>query len=273
MNTIKIDYQKCKKDGICAAVCPRKLFLLDEKNRPTLSDNAEDTCINCGHCLSACPTGAISINKTTAENCNEIIRNLWPMYENLDHLMRSRRSIRAYSSKKVEPNAIENLLETVRYAPTGSNGQGVEWIGICEPAKVKKLGQLVIDWFKECIETSHPLAEKLPMAGIITAWENNMDMVFRGAPSVILNHQADDKGLPAENCAIAMTYLELLSASQGLGSCWAGFLMIAASLNKDIRKNLGIPEGNSPGSALMLGYPKYKHKRVPPRNPVKLSWW
>lgn len=273
MNTIVIDYDKCIKDGICQAVCPRKLFPLNEDKIPQLVPNASALCIGCGHCLAACPPGAISLNDTQAEDLEIINRNLWPMYPNLDHLIKSRRSIRAYNSKPVEKQEIEALLETVRYAPTGNNSQAMAWLAVNTKGRMEELTGMTIEWFKTCIADKHPLTERLPMERMVAAWEQGEDMVLRGAPALVINYSDDNNGIFAINCAIAMTYLELAAATRDLGTCWAGILMIAAMYEPKIETAIGIPKGKRMCSALMLGHSLYKHKRIPKRNELQLSWW
>lgn len=273
MNPVVIDYDKCKNDGICAAVCPRKLFELDEQNSPTIHENAADTCIHCGHCMAACPPGAITLDGLTAEQCSPMNRNLWPMYQNIEHLMRSRRSVRAYNNTPVEKEIITELLDTARYAPTGSNSQATQWIAINDPARVKELGQMVVDWLEHCVETNHPLTEKLPMEGMIQAWKNNVDLIFRGAPALVINHAPNVGGMQVVNGAIAMSYLELAAACKDIGTCWAGFLMIAANHSDTINKALDIPEDHAFCSALMLGHSKFQYQRIPDRKELSLTWW
>lgn len=273
MNPVVIDYEKCKKDGICAVVCPRRLFELDSENKPSLHPDTETLCLNCGHCFAACPPGAITLNGLVPEKSTSVNKNIWPMFENLDHLMRSRRSVRMYKDKPVEKPTISELLDTARYAPTGSNTQAVEWIAVTERSRVVELGQLVIDWMEECVANEHPLAERLSMEGLIGAWNSDEDMIFRGAPALIINHSAESSGLPIENSTIAMTYLELAAPTKDLGTCWAGYLMIAAAFSEKIKNTLNIPDGNKLCTALMLGHAKYSYKRVPARNDISVTWW
>ena len=62
MYTITIDRSRCKKDGLCASVCPKGIFVQREKRTiPELVD--KERCIECGHCVAICPHGAICQQK------------------------------------------------------------------------------------------------------------------------------------------------------------------------------------------------------------------
>ena len=65
MSLIQVDKGKCKRDGICAAVCPGELIRFDGENFPVEEAGAERGCIACGHCVAACPTEALSNARVT----------------------------------------------------------------------------------------------------------------------------------------------------------------------------------------------------------------
>ncbi|MBU1157188.1 MAG: nitroreductase family protein, partial [Proteobacteria bacterium] len=73
-------------------------------------------------------------------------------------------------------------------------------------------------------------------------------------------------------CVLALGYLELAAYSLGLGACWAGYFNRAASTFPPMIEALGLPQGMAPFGALMLGVPKYKYQRIPPRKPLEVTW-
>src|SRR5208283_1889566 len=73
--------------------------------------------------------------------------------------------------------------------------------------------------------------------------------VFRNAPAVIVVHGHRANRSVHENCAIAARNMEMLAKSLGLGTCWAGFLLVAAGLTKKVARCLGISDDRNIYSA------------------------
>ena len=78
-------------------------------------------------------------------------------------------------------------------------------------------------------------------------------------------------GSPGD-CMIALTQLSLLAPTLGLGTCWAGFVMIAAKNWEPLQKFLSLPEGQACQGAMMMGYPIYDYPRMPLRNEPTICW-
>ena len=58
MAGLRIDHESCIGCGLCTQACPSgALYLEDDKA------NVNDNCVLCGLCREACPVGAISIEK------------------------------------------------------------------------------------------------------------------------------------------------------------------------------------------------------------------
>ncbi len=64
MGLLRIDESKCKKDGICAASCPTGIIRLqDGDGVPEIVPGGDPACLVCGHCVAACPHGALDHEK------------------------------------------------------------------------------------------------------------------------------------------------------------------------------------------------------------------
>src|SRR5690606_15602120 len=115
---------------------------------PTAAKEAAKFCIQCGHCVAVCPHGGISLDHLTPGNCPPVDRTLIPGPEQVEHLLRSRRSIRTFKRQRIDQEQILRLINIARYAPTGHNLQQVHWLIIKEPEEVAKLAGLVVDWMR-----------------------------------------------------------------------------------------------------------------------------
>jgi nitroreductase/NAD-dependent dihydropyrimidine dehydrogenase PreA subunit len=261
MALLEVDASKCKKDGVCVAVCPTGCLAADPDGAPIVTDPA--MCIACGHCVAVCPHGALANARVAA--LGEAIRpkvRSWPAPEVVDGLLRGRRSIRVYADKPVTRELLADLLDVARFAPTASNVQEVRWIMTDSPQKVHELAGLTASWFAG--QGTRPKYSAM--------WEQGHDAFLRGAPALAVAYAKEDAAWGAVDCAIALTFLELAAVPRGLGACWAGLLTHAARFDDRLRAALGLPEGHAVHGGLMLGYPKVRYAAVPPRNPVQVRW-
>lgn len=264
MELIKIDKNLCTNCGICIKECPT--FVLDrgtEKPKAVLPQN----CFACGHCAAVCPNGALENSKAALSKQELFYPGLDP--DSAEQFMRSRRSIRSFREQAVPKDLLTRLVNLARYAPTGSNTQGVAFLVIQDKTKVKKAAELTIEWLEKS-----PLAAQGFIPTFIQAYRNKgIDSILRGAPHLVLTitEGALDRG---RECAISMlTYLELFAPALGLGSCWAGvFELCAMSGYEPFLELFEIPEGKKIAGAVMVGYPKYTYHRLPERNPLEVSF-
>lgn len=270
---LTIDLEKCLKDGLCAQVCPRKLISLAEDKTPSAIPEAAETCIDCGQCLAVCPGSAISVAGIGPEDCPPLAETPLPSLDQTAGLIRARRSIRAFKEKPLTKPEIERLLDICRYSPTGSNSQSVNWILVDDPGRKRALAQLVIDWMASMVQAQDPIAERMNLPVVVQAWAEGQDRIFRGAPLVALTHAHEEASMASANCIIALGYLELIAYSMGLGSCWIGYMMLAASRSPEIREALGLDPAHHVFGAMVVGYPKPKYLRIPPRNEAQVAFF
>jgi nitroreductase/NAD-dependent dihydropyrimidine dehydrogenase PreA subunit len=273
MSLFTIDQKKCKRDGMCVKECPAQIIILTEKDAfPTLMENSEEACINCGHCVAVCPHGALTLNTMSPNECPGIQNDLLPGAGQIRQFLMARRSIRFYKNRIVARDILEELIDTARYAPTGSNKQQVQWTVFENPSEVNRLASMVIDWSRFMLPLMPDLTMVKKMERRIAAWDKGSDSILRDAPNLIAVHSQADLPFAEADCVIALSYLELYAYAKGLGTCWAGYLTAAANFHEPLAQALGLPKGHKCFGAMMLGYPQYKYTRIPKRNAPVVTW-
>ncbi len=259
MNRVSVDKSQCIKDGACIAVCPSGALVLGEDGFP--EEIPGSRCILCGHCVAICDCHALTHAALPEESFLPAPDEL-PNPVLMDGFLMSRRSVREFHDRPVPRETMEALLNVARYAPTASNSQRLRWLVISDRAKLHALA-------RETVIGSGPSGVS---PSLLKQWEEGYDFVLRGAPTLVVACAPLDYGWGKEDCAIALTFLELAAEARGLGACWAGYLTRIAAIHEPIRRELSVPEGYVVCGGMMLGEGKYSYTRIPPRKPVNVQW-
>ena len=273
MKGFTIDLNKCQRDGICGMVCPAGVIKVSQPGGyPEPTPEFEKFCLACGHCVSVCPVGAFSLDWLAPESCPPINSNLTLTPEQVEQLLRSRRSIRNFKKELVEQDKLNKLLEIATYASSAKNEQPWHWLVISNPAEVKQLAGLAVNWIRLVIKEEPNLAREKGYPRIIAAWKKGKDPICREAPHLIIGHGDKNWFFGPQDFSIALTYIELFAPALGLGTCWAGYFYSAANFYPPLLEALNIPDNHKVFGALMVGYPKFKYHRLPLRNPARITW-
>jgi nitroreductase len=206
-----------------------------------------------------------------SEDCLPAKRELLPGAELVEHFFQSRRSIRAFQKRTVERGILTRLIEIARYAPSGHNLQPVQWLVIEDPAEVRNLATLIVDGMRLLVKEKPEMAIPLHMDLAVASWERGDEVIFRGAPHVIVAC-ASETPTAQTDCIIALTHLELAAPCLGLGACWSGYFNLVAAFYPPVNLALGLPKGHQSFGGMMVGFPKYKYYRIPLRHEPKISW-
>jgi nitroreductase/NAD-dependent dihydropyrimidine dehydrogenase PreA subunit len=271
MTTIFTDTALCNRCGICSIVCPMKIIApADGSTLPVVPEEKAMMCIRCGHCEVSCPSQALTLNFLADEKIPVAAGAGTLSPHDLSIYLKKRRSVRHYTPEPVDRDTIRQILDVARYAASGSNGQPVGWLVVHDPQEVQNLAGLTIAWMKTLEKTSHPLSGYVP--SLIKAWERGFDPVCRGAPHLVIAHIPEGNPVASIDAIIALTHFDVTAPAYGVGTCWAGFLSMAATAYEPLRKVLALPAGRMYAYALMFGHPQYQTYGIPRRNPLEITW-
>lgn len=288
MTWVTIDRDACNDCGLCVLRCMRCFTSQDGE---VTAHATEENCNLCGHCVALCPTGAVVHHGMNAENFLPVDQKLNFDTDRFIHFLRKRRSHRHFKDREVSRADLEKLADVCRYAPTGSNRQAVELKIIRDPEKIRRLSNLTLDHFVGLIdevdervaeleggggEVSKPLrdlhANLSRYRGMKIAREIGLDVIFYGAPVLIVFHSSDRATTPKDDCVIAAQTLSLTAMTMGLESCYIGLFTNASGARPEILEELSLPPGNRVYTTLILGYPKIKFFKTVDRMPIKVTW-
>jgi nitroreductase/NAD-dependent dihydropyrimidine dehydrogenase PreA subunit len=272
MTILSIDPNSCTRCGICAVVCPAGIISAPEGERlPEVAGQAEPFCIRCGHCTVSCPEGALSVSFRHDEE-PPVPAGFPPAPDLITYYLKNRRSVRHYAGTPVPWKTLEAILDAARYAPSGVNQQPVSWLVIHDRDEVHRLAGLTIDWIREIAAQEKPMLPQMMTGRLIAEWEAGNDPICRGAPHLLVASVREGPGSFTTDGIIAVTYADIAAPAFGVGTCWAGFLSMAARAWPPVAEAMALPESTVFSAALMAGYPLYRTYGIPPRNPLKVTW-
>ena len=286
--TIRAD--KCRKDGLCAKVCPSRIF--DGRPGELPRVRRVQDCVLCGHCMAVCPNDAIVHSRLDPAGFTKIEQRTPVQGAALLDLLRQRRSVRVYKRLPVARELLARIAEVAGYAPTSAHG-GEGWTRCVTVVhgedEMRRVLELTVEYMREL----RGLLESLPVRILakfkieprrgrgmlhdldmrLTEYEQGRDAIVYSAPAAMFVHTPQLTAEPQIDCDAALFAMMLAAHSHGLGTCWNGWLAKAADAFKatratGLRRLLQIPAHHAVGAAMTLGFPGVELHSVPPRQTV-----
>lgn len=147
-------------------------------------------------------------------------------------LLRTRRSIRKYTTVKIDNSIVDLLKEALLRSPSSRGFNPWEFIFVSDAVKLQQLSL--------CKKNGSSFVKNAPLAVIICGDTSRTDVWV-------------------EDCSVASIILQLTAHSLGLGSCWVQIRnrQTASGESSDdyIKKIFCIPSHLSVESVISIGYP------------------
>lgn len=154
-----------------------------------------------------------------------------------------RRSIRKYKDQPVPEDVLNDILESARLAPSGSNTQPWRFIVVRSKETREKLSRA---------DHNQSWMLSAPVLIVCVADPRCQMENDDGSKVFSVNEESPELSLKRviRDASIAVEHMALEAVSQGLGTCWTGWYE-----QDGIRPVLNIPEDKYVCCVLTLGYP------------------
>ena len=266
MANFHVDQEKCIGCGLCIKVCPGGILHLNADRKCEMDEIDSfgwNGCWKCEHCLAMCPRGAISIFGKQPEDSLPPVKaeSAAPV---LDALIANRHSCRRFLKKDVAPEIISSMLQMLGNVPNGGNKQQVQFALIDDREQMNAFRRLAYTEMDRLSDAGvYPTGFGKTSYEDMKRWEKTVrpEMLFCGAPYLLIPHAPLGKGEPVEDVNIAAAYFELLCASRGLGCVMMTFPKDVLANMPEIRALLQIPEEHYIGVMLGFGWPEIRYAR------------
>jgi len=266
-----VSQQRCIGCGVCAAECPSGIITMSD-GHPAIPPENEEACYRCMHCLAVCPTGAVSILGRSATGSLPLAGQ-YPRPEQMETLIKGRRSIRHYKQENLDPKLIRRLLEVAWHAPTGRNCRQVLFTVVDDREKLASLRDELMAGLGALARQGGLPEERAYFADLVRMWERQgIDFLFRGAPHLLITTAPQSCVCPLQDCIIALAYFELYAQANGIGTVWDGLAKLAINdLLPLTRHRLGIPDDHVFGYAMAFGLPDVGFSRTVQHGPPLIN--
>ena len=287
---IAIDQEVCRKCGLCVEACIHaKLVQTDGDSAPRVAEDME--CIACGHCVAICPTGALSHSAFVSGAIRPLDANLLPTADQMMEALRARRSYRKFKDERISREALEEVVEAARLAPSAHNCQTTAFVVVEDPEMLKRVVDLTIEFLDGMVKYfRHPIKGRIAklvggdqvkvVLPLIPVFEGVVELARSGkempmlldAPAWIVFHSAANAEYGEVNATCAMQNAMLMADRLGLGTFFTGFALAPTRRGFLLHDLLGLGHDREIHGALAVGVPKLEYKKWASKKPADVRW-
>lgn len=280
-----IDKETCTQCRLCVEICPCHIFGVNDQKEVYVIQQRESICQICGQCMAICKPEAISIEGLSYEkNFFDLPENKVG-YDDFINFLSNRRSVRHFKNKPVPDEAMNQILDSIAFAPFGAMPEKMHITVVNDRAKIEEAQPYFFEFLDNIVRwVERPVASFLMKSGnkkeTFNTVKNHLypilklgnynpefgDEVTRNAPALLLFHAEKGAEEHTHNSLIYATYTMLAAQSLGLGTTMNGIVPPAINKTKKLRDIFRISEGHEVVISLIIGYPKYNYQKAIKRN-------
>lgn len=281
MGKIKINAEKCLKEGHCVAICCENHVFARDSREETPRVVNEGECILCGHCMAVCPGDAIEHEGMDMAGFKAAGVEKMPTPEETEELFFTMRSIRHYKEKPVPKEVIDRLVKAGAMAASDHNGQDRQFYVLSDKDNIHELARIISKHYRGLLRFMGPRVLKMvsPVAPELSAYlmggltdmrriakdfGRESDPIFHHAPCVVVITSGKGNVLGKDSAVTAQEAIRVLAHAMGLGTCISGYAIGAPPHVSDYLK---IPKSQKVQTVFTLGYPVYKFRKTVDRKP------
>jgi nitroreductase/NAD-dependent dihydropyrimidine dehydrogenase PreA subunit len=266
MLSFVVDDAKCTRCDQCVLDCPSRIIERTGEAAPFIRPENEERCIQCQHCLAVCPPAAISIFGRDPARSLPLAADSFPDLEKMITLVRGRRSVRRYRDENVDSALLGRLLAALANAPSGINRRALTFSVIDDKAAMQRFRLKALNGLAEAQKAGRVTERSAYLMQAVPAWfEEGVDMIFRGAPHLLLVSAAPEAVCPQEDVDLALAYFELMAQSAGLGTVWCGMAKMTLEVLPELKEAVGLTPGHF-YYTMLFGLPSFHYARTVQRD-------
>ena len=275
---VKIDQDNCNRCGLCVQICHEYCLSVDDTQ---LKINY-DYCSTCGQCIAVCPKEALSWNTIKSVKYN---KELLPNPNQLDELLKERRTIRDFKPEKISKELLEEVVNYAIYSPTHSFD--LRAIIIDSESVIHQIDKIIFKFslrihqflykpifFHTIVRLLTPdreheyLKVKPKLEAALKRGRN-----FKTTPPAIIMIIADKRvPLSIESAQYALYSINLYAHTKGLGCRNLVGNQLFLNRVKSIRHLLGLKKYEKIVGTMAMGYPSIKYRNKVEGKKIDIAW-
>jgi len=165
---------------------------------------------------------------------------------------------------------MEKLKNMLKYVPTGVNFHKLHFSFIDDIDVMNEFRGYVNKKILNALTKKPVKAIAKKFSRYTKAIIDGKDIVFRGAPHLVVVSTPVNAPCYEVDPMIALSYFELYAQSLNIGTCWCGLGEYCLKIMPELSEYLDIPKGYKASYMMLFGEPDIKFARTVQPEPVEI---